>query len=287
MTYAVFGRLSEATLDTLHSLLHYFDQQSDTILIHKFLIEGHEQDYSTYTIFDKTYDFSKVDLAISIGGDGTFIRLSQMVAPFNVPILGVNTGRLGFLADIHAENIISTLVELKEEKCNIEERTLLELSSSNNCHKGCNLAVNEIAVLRRDTSSLLVANLYGDGKFINSYWADGLIISTPTGSTAYSMAAGGPIVTPESNNLIITPISPHSLTVRPLVISSDVVLTIEVESRADNYMVSVDSRSEIVDISEKLTIKQSPFILKMIIDTNHAYYATLRGKLMWGKDKRS
>lgn len=287
MKFAVFGRPSEETLDTLHHLIHYCDEHNYTILIHKFLVEDNKQDYSAYTIFDKTYDFTEVNLAISVGGDGTFIRFSRMVAPFNIPILGVNTGRLGFLADIHAENIISTLEELKEKKCNIEHRILLELNSNNNCHENSNLAINEIAVLRRDTSSLLVAKLYGDGKYINSYWADGLIIATPTGSTAYSMAAGGPIVTPESNNLIITPISPHSLTVRPLVISSDVVLTIEVESRADNYMVSIDSRSEVVDISEKLTIKQSPFKLKIVKEKNHDYYTTLREKLMWGKDKRS
>lgn len=287
MTYAVFGRPSEETLNTLQALLHYCDEHNDTILIHKFLVEGNEKHYSSYTIFDKTYDFSEVDLAISVGGDGTFIRLSRMIAPSGIPVLGVNTGRLGFLADIAADNITSTLDDLKEEKCSIENRTLLEISSTNHCHKNANLAVNEIAVLRRDTSSLLVAKLYADGKFMNSYWADGLIISTPTGSTAYSMASGGPIVTPESNNLIITPISPHSLTVRPLVISSDVVLTIEVESRADNYMVSVDSRSEVVDIKEKLTIRQSPYKLKIVKDKDHDYYSTLREKLMWGKDKRS
>lgn len=287
MIYAVFGRPSKETLDTLQMLLQYASIHHDTILIHKFLVEGQEREYSNYTIFDKRYDFSKVDLAISVGGDGTFIRLSRMVAPNGIPILGVNTGRLGFLADIHAENIVATLDDIKNKECTIEKRTLLALSTSNNSHKGTNLAVNEIAVLRRDTSSLLIVKLYGDGQFINSYWADGLIIATPTGSTAYSMASGGPIVTPESNNLIITPISPHSLTVRPLVISSDVVLTLEVESRADNYMVSVDSRSEIVDINETLTIKQSPYKLKIIKDKNHDYYSTLREKLMWGKDKRS
>jgi len=287
MTYAIFGRPSEETLDTLKTLLHYCDEHSYTVLIHKFLVEDNAQDFKSYTIFDKTYDFSEVNLAISIGGDGTFIRLSRMVAPFGVPVLGVNTGRLGFLADISGDNISGILDQFKDGQSNIENRTLLQLKSNNNIHKDSNLAVNEVAILRRDTSSLLVAKLYADGKFINSYWADGLIIATPTGSTAYSMAAGGPIVTPQSNNLIITPISPHSLTVRPLVISSDVELTVEVESRADNYLVTVDSRSEIVDINEKLTIKQSPYKLKIVKDKDHDYFCTLREKLMWGKDKRS
>ena len=287
MIFAIFGRSSEDTLTTLQDILQYCDEKSHTVLVHKFLVDDQEEKSSKYTIFDKTFDFKDVDLAISIGGDGTFIRLSRMVAPFGVPVLGVNTGRLGFLADIAAENTISTLMELEKKECHIENRTMLELQTSKNYHKNSNLAVNEIAVLRRDTSSLLVVKLYADNKFINNYWADGLIIATPTGSTAYSMAAGGPIVTPGSQNLIITPISPHSLTVRPLVISNDVELTIEVESRADNYMVSVDSRSEIVDINEKLIIKQSPYKLKVVKDKNHDYYSTLREKLMWGKDKRS
>lgn len=287
MIFAVFGRSSDETLHTLQEILHYCDDKEYTILVHKFLIEGQEEKFSKYTIFDKTCDFTEVNLAISIGGDGTFIRLSRMVAPFDVPILGVNTGRLGFLADIAAENTISTLKELEREECHIENRTLLQLQSCNDCHQNSNLAINEISILRRDTSSLLVVKLYADNKFINSYWADGLIIATPTGSTAYSMAAGGPIVSPGNQNLIITPIAPHSLTVRPLVISNDVELTIEVESRADNYMVSVDSRSQIVDIKEKLTIKQSPYKLKVVKSKNHDYYSTLREKLMWGKDKRS
>lgn len=287
MKIAVFGRSNENTLKALSTLLQYTESNKDTVLVHKFLTEKCQYNSNSYTIFDKTYDFTDIDLAISLGGDGTFIRLSRMIAPFNVPILGVNTGRLGFLADIPAENIISTLEELKEKKCFIEKRTLLQLCSTNNCHKDSNLAINEISVLRRDTSSLLVVKLYANNRYINSYWADGLIIATPTGSTAYSMAAGGPIVTPESHNLIITPISPHSLTARPLIINDNVELTVEVESRSDNYLVSIDSSSEVVDVNEKLHIKKSPYDLKVIKDKNHDYYATLREKLMWGMDKRS
>jgi len=286
MIFAVFGRPSDKTFDTLQALISYCQQEADTLLIHKFLIEGPTSDYPQDLIFDKHYDFSKVDVGISVGGDGTFIRLSRMIAPFNVPVLGVNTGRLGFLADISAECLPRTLDKIKAKQCRLENRTLLELNSTNNCHKDANLAVNEISILRRDTSSLLVVKFYADGRFINNYWADGLIIATPTGSTAYSLACGGPIVSPESHNLIITPISPHSLTVRPLVISDDVELSIEVESRADTYMVSVDSRTEIVDITEKLIIKPSPHKLKVLKNADQDYYTTLREKLMWGKDKR-
>lgn len=288
MTFAVFGRPNQNTLDVLNALLHYCKDKGNTLLVHKFLAEEYQEGNSNLPVFDKTYNFSNVDLAISIGGDGTFIRLSRMVAPFNVPVLGVNTGRLGFLADIPADNIVEILDEIgkKEKGCCVEKRTLLELSSTNNCHKNSNLAINEISILRRDTSSLLVVKLYANGQYINSYWADGLIIATPTGSTAYSMAAGGPIVAPESRNLIITPISPHSLTARPLVINDDVELSVKVESRTDNYLVSIDSRSEVVDINEKLYIKKSPYTLNVIKDKKHNYYATLREKLMWGQDKR-
>lgn len=286
MTYAVFGRPSDKTLETLQTLVAYCNEKKHVLLLHKFLVEGNESAFEEYQIYDKHFDFSGIDLGISVGGDGTFIRMSRMVAPFNVPVLGINTGRLGFLADVAAEDIVNTLEDLRQNNCNLENRTLLELQSSNNCHKDANLAVNEIAVLRRDTSSLLVVKLYANGKFINNYWADGLIISTPTGSTAYSMACGGPIVSPESNNLVVTPISPHSLTVRPIVIPDNVELSIEVASRADTYMVSVDSRSEIVGINEKLVIKPSPYKLKVLKNKDQDYYATLREKLMWGKDKR-
>ncbi len=286
MIFAVFGRPGGKTLKALEKLVKYCHEKQDTLLIHKFLSTQKQVNGENNAIFDKNDDFSALDLAISIGGDGTFIRLSRMIAPFNVPILGVNTGRLGFLADVAAKDIFDVLDNYKTQKHQLEERTLLELTSEGGCHKDANLAINEIAVLRRDTSSLLVVKLFANGKYINSYWADGLIIATPMGSTAYSMAAGGPIVAPESHNLIITPISPHSLTVRPLIISDEVELSIEVESRADNYMVSVDSRSEVVDITEKLTIKPSPHRLRIVQCQDHDYYNTLREKLMWGKDKR-
>lgn len=287
MKLAVFGRPSDATKEALQVLANYSKENNDTLLIHKFLMPNAPKDPSSFTIFDKHSDFLNIDLAMSIGGDGTFIRLSRMVAPFAIPVVGINTGRLGFLADICVNKMMEVIQHYKAQETKIEERTLLELNSSHNCHKDANLAVNEVAVLRRDTSSLLVVKLYANGQFINSYWADGLIISTPTGSTAYSMAAGGPIAHPQCNNLIITPISPHSLTVRPLVINDDVELTIEVESRAETYMVSIDSRSEVVDINEKLVIKKSPYALKVVKDKDYDYYCTLREKLMWGKDKRS
>ncbi len=286
MIFAVFGRPGEKTLATLQTLVTYCKSNKHQLWIHKFLLEEDTSRFPGCTIYDKTHDFSPVELAISLGGDGTFIRLSRMVAPFNVPVLGVNTGRLGFLADISSDEMLQTLDKYVVCDCLLEERSLLQLDSTNDYFKNANLAVNEISILRRDTSSLLMVKLYADGHFINNYWADGLIISTPTGSTAYSMASGGPIVAPDNHCLVVTPISPHSLTVRPLIIKDDVTLTIEVESRADNYMASIDSRSEVVNTGERLIIKKSPYTLKVVKDKTQDYYSTLREKLMWGKDKR-
>lgn len=285
MTYAVFGRPSEKTLEILQTLTVYCKTNNHKLLIYKSLVEGQEDKYNDFIICDKHHNFSKVDLGISIGGDGTFIRMSRILAPFNVPVLGSNTGRLGFLADIADKNLIFTLKNFENKDCDREELTLLELELSSE-DKTTYLAVNEVSVLRRDTSSLLVVKLYSNGKFINNYWADGLIVATPTGSTAYSMACGGPIVTPQSQNLVITPISPHSLTVRPLVINNDVELSIEVDSRADTFLVSLDSRSRVVNIGEKLKIRTSPHKLIVIKNKDNDYFATLREKLMWGQDKR-
>lgn len=284
MKFAVFGRPGDNTLVALHNLIDYCKVNGDELLIHKFFIES--ESFADHTIFDKTYGFEGVDLAISIGGDGTFIRFSRMIAPFGTPIIGVNTGRLGFLADVSSKDVETVLNDYKSGKCTIENRSMLELDSDCGIHLNRNIAINEISVLRQDTSSLLVINLFADGKKINSYWADGLIISTPTGSTAYSMAAGGPIVAPESGSLVITPISPHSLTVRPLVISNKCHLEVVVESRSDSYMVAIDSASQTVDISRKLSISLLPQTLKVVKQQGYDYYSTLREKLMWGKDKR-
>lgn len=286
MKFVVFGRSSERTLDALSTLMDYCTKHDDTLYIHKFLVEDNPSAYAQYTIFDKSFDFTNIDLAISIGGDGTFIRLSRMIASSNTPIVGINTGRLGFLADVCVDSIEEIIEEFKHKECSIEERTLLNLNYKCDCNFDCNIALNEISILRQDTSSLLLVHLYGDGKKINSYWADGLIIATPTGSTAYSMAAGGPIVAPNSNNLIITPISPHSLTIRPLVISDTTELRIEVEGRSDKYMVAIDSRSECLNIDEKLIIRKAPHTLKVVKHSDYNYYTTLSEKLMWGKDKR-
>lgn len=284
MKFAVFGRPGKNTINALRNLISYCSDNGDELLIHKFFME--DERFLDFEEFDKTFDFSSLDLAISIGGDGTFIRLSQMIAPFGTPIIGVNTGRLGFLADVSSEDIGGVLDDYKADKCSIEERSMLKLESDSDIHLGRNIAINEISILRQDTSSLLVINLYADGKRINNYWADGLIIATPTGSTAYSMAAGGPIVAPDNESFVITPISPHSLTVRPLIISNKCKLEVVVESRSDHYLAAVDSTSETVNIKDKLYISLLPIPLKVVKQQGYDYYSTLREKLMWGKDKR-
>ncbi len=226
------------------------------------------------------------DFVFSIGGDGTFLRAAQLVQPKNTALVGINTGRLGFLADIAMKDATTVLDEIISGHYIIEERTALALSSANG-HSVSYFSLNEIAVLRRDTSSLIVVNVYLNNQFLSAYWADGLIIATPTGSTAYSLSAGGPILHPSSANLVITPIAPHSLTVRPLVIPDDVKIRLEIESRSPNFLVSVDSQSYAFDTNQILEIERSTVKVKVVQRLTNNFYETMRNKLMWGKDIRN
>ncbi len=239
------------------------------------------------TLFDQLTEHDFPDFIISIGGDGTFLRTARMIGSNSIPIAGVNTGRLGFLADVPADEMSNLLNELAMNNHRIEKRALLHLENSCNQFQECQYALNEIAILRRDTSSLIIIHVYMNDEFLNSYWADGLIISTPTGSTAYNMSAGGPIVYPGSSSIVITPIAPHSLTVRPIVLPDDGLLTLKVESRSPNFLVSVDSRSTSIPTEQELTIRKADFKLPIVQLKNQNFYETLRTKLMWGNDKRN
>ena len=237
-------------------------------------------------VFETCDNYAQFDLAFSIGGDGSFLRAANMIADAAIPIVGVNSGNLGFLADISKDELQEAIKEIVAGKYKIEERTILQFEDKTGEFYPNVYALNEIAVLRRDTSSMLTVHTYLNGEFLNSYRSDGLLISTPTGSTAYNMGAGGPIMVPEAQNFIITPVSPHSLTVRPIVVSDSVEIRLKVESRADNFLVSLDSRSKPFEIGTELIIRKAPFKVKVLQRLNHSFYKTLRSKLMWGVDKR-
>ncbi|MDR0700575.1 MAG: NAD kinase [Tannerella sp.] len=235
-------------------------------------------------IEDETFDF---DIALSVGGDGTFLRTALEVNKQNIPILGINTGHLGFLADVGSDQIDETLDELFRGDYKIEERSLLRMCTEERVFGGFNYALNEVAVLKRDTSSMITVHTFLNDDYLTSYVADGLVVATPTGSTAYSMSVNGPILLPQNRNFILSPVAPHSLNVRPVVIPDDCIIMLNVESRTNSFLVSLDGRSEDLPVGISLKISRAGFVTRVIKRFNQTFYQTLREKLMWGADARS
>ncbi|SDK67594.1 NAD+ kinase [Catalinimonas alkaloidigena] len=227
------------------------------------------------------------DLVISLGGDGTLLETVTYVAEKETPILGINIGRLGFLATTSNDQIDSALAQVMEGYYEHDCRTLVRLESDCNLFQGLNFGLNEFTILKRDTSSMIVVHTYIDGEYLNSYWADGLIVATPTGSTGYSLSCGGPVVLPDSKNFIISPVSPHNLNVRPMVVSDTSVISFEIEGRSNNFLVSLDSRSETVDAGVQLAVRKEDFQVKLVKLNGYNFLNTLRSKLNWGYDIRN
>jgi len=227
------------------------------------------------------------DYLFSIGGDGTLLKAVTYVRTSNIPILGINTGRLGFISSVSAGQIDDALNDILKGNYQINERALLSLNTDKKLFKDKNFALNEVAVSKKDTSSMIRIDAYVDDEFLNTYWADGLVVSTPTGSTGYSLSCGGPIIMPGTNNIIITPNAPHNLNVRPIVIDDDSVVKLKVEDRDQLALVSLDSRSRAFDSDTELIIKKADFKIKLIQPQNNSFTTTIRHKLMWGLDKRS
>jgi NAD+ kinase len=231
-------------------------------------------------------DVFDLDVALSVGGDGTFLKTASRINKQGIPILGINTGRLGFLADIGSNELDDMLDEVFKNYYRTEERTLLCLRTKERLFTGSNYALNEIAVLKRDTSSMITIHASIGDDFLASYQADGLIVATPTGSTAYSMSVNGPILVPQSHSLVLSPVAPHSLNVRPLVVPDTSVITLTVESRNEYFLAALDGRSEIFPENTLLTVSKADYTTRVIKRHNHTFYKTLRDKLMWGADAR-
>ncbi|QSE98581.1 NAD kinase [Fulvivirga lutea] len=238
-------------------------------------------------MYKKGDNLGGFDAFITLGGDGTLLEAVTHIGKTEVPILGINTGRLGFLATIAKESIEGSINELLEQNYGYDERSLLTLNTQDRLFNGYNFALNDFAILKKDTSSMIVVNAYINGEFLNSYWADGVIVATPTGSTGYSMSCGGPLVLPHSENFIITPVSPHNLTVRPIVVPDNSELSFTIEGRTNNYLVALDSRLETVDDTITLNIKKADFKARLIQLSDNNYFKTLRQKLNWGLDVRN
>ena len=227
------------------------------------------------------------DLFFSLGGDGTILNALPYVLGTPIPVVGVNTGRLGFLASIGIDEIESAIEKIEAKNYQIEKRSIITLETTEGLFGNLNFALNEFTIHKSDSSSMITIHTFLNGEFLNSYWADGLIVSTPTGSTAYSLSCGGPIAMPDSENFIISPISPHNLNVRPLIISDKDILTLRVEGRNSHYLVSLDSRSTQIDATVEMTVKKASNTINLLRLQNKSFTESLRNKLMWGIDKRN
>lgn len=234
-------------------------------------------------------DIFDANFAFSLGGDGTFLETLSHIGKREIPILGFNFGRLGFLAAVSPENISQTITDFVNENFKIDSRTMITANSEIELFdEGMNFALNEIAISKTDTSSMIVIHAYINGEFLNTYWADGLMVATATGSTGYSLSCGGPLVMPHSANFIITPICPHNLFVRPMIVSDDSEISFKVESRSNNFLISMDSRAKVIgEIDATISVKKEVFKAKMIRMEGDDFMSTLRNKLKWGVDARN
>ncbi len=292
MTFAVYGKNGNSTfIEEILVLIEVLKSRNSDIFLYKPLGESlskeHNINISNFKLFSNYNDLtSDIDVFISIGGDGTFLETKSLVRDLNIPILGINTGRLGFLALVSQHDISNIVNEIIEGKYTIDQRSMLQLIVDSDEYKGYNVALNDITIQKKDTTLILI-DTYVSGEHLTSYWADGLIIATPTGSTAYSLSVGGPIVSPSLNSIIISPIAPHNLSLRPIVIPDENEIKIKVESRSLNFLVSLDHHSEVISTSVNILIKKAPYKLNIIKPENSSFYDTLRNKLMWGMDKRN
>ncbi len=239
-------------------------------------------------VFNKHQDIKdSIDVLICIGGDGTFLETINIVRNSGIPILGINTGRLGFLASTYKENIVNVLNSIKDNKYRLQTRSMLNLITEEQLFGEDNFALNELTVHKKDSSSMITIHTYIGDLYLNSYWADGLIVATPTGSTAYSLSCGGPIMVPGAQDYVITPIAPHNLNVRPVVVPDDRTIRLKIEGRGKEYLCSLDSRSVTIDSAVELTIKKANFQINVIQTENQNFLNTIRNKMMWGLDRRN
>ena len=242
-------------------------------------------EYPTFNSYDQLK--GKADVLFSFGGDGTMLDSVEYVRDTAIPVLGINMGRLGFLSSVSSDETLDAVHKILNGDYEVEKRSLLELVGEKHRFNGINYALNELSLMRKDGSSLIVIQVFVDDKLLNTYWADGLILATPTGSTAYSLSAGGPIVAPNNDSFLITPISAHNLSVRPVVISDKSVVKIKVDGRCDAYDLSLDSRTKLVDKSLQLEVKKADFSFNMVKLPGKDFFEAIRKKLLWGNDVRN
>jgi len=289
LKFAIFGNVYQAKKSaSIQKILSILNERGAEVVFdrefYQFLVENQRLNVTADGVFDGD-DFD-ADIVISMGGDGTFLKAASHVGSKNIPVMGVNMGRLGFLADVNPVSIERAFKSIYNNDFRTERHAVIEVKSDGDWHTACPYALNDIAVLKRDDASMISIRASVNGEYVVTYRADGLVISTPTGSTAYSLSNGGPIVAPQASVLCLTPVAPHSLNVRPIVIPDNAEITISVESRNHNFLVAVDGRSERCDEGQTLTIRRAPYDIQIVKRRGHKYFSTLREKMMWGADTR-
>lgn len=290
MRIAIYGKLSATeNIQSVTAFLERLLQNDVDVTVFEYLRASIESTFSGHTIdyFSAHNQLSGCDFLVSFGGDGTLLDATTFVRDSELPILGINTGRLGFLTEFGKDETDEAVDALLNGNFTIDKRALLKVENSETDFDGYPYALNELTVHKKDTTSMVTVDVHLNDVFLNSYWADGLIISTPTGSTAYSLSCEGPILTPDNQSFIINPIAPHNLNVRPLVIPDNGVLTLTIQSRSNDFLASLDSRSKSITCQSSITITKSPFSINLIRRPGQSFLNTLRHKLFWGNDRRN
>lgn len=291
MRIALHGRdTRSASAGFIEKLVEHLHQRNVEVIISDKLaahIPSKDRRRLKLKTFTHKDNLAKVDFLISVGGDGTLLESVTYVGKSGVPILGINTGRMGFLATTHRNDVHQAIEDLIDGNFEIDERTLLRLSSNRELFDNIPFALNDLTIMKKDSSSMITVHVHVDGELLNSYWADGIIVATPTGSTGYSLSCGGPLVYPKSDSFVITPVSPHNLTARPIVISDNSEIRFSIEGRSKKFLISLDSRYETIDASTQLTVNKEKFTIKLVLLPGYHYFKTLRQKLNWGLDVRN
>ena len=294
MKVGIYGQFYPTNAGTyIAELLELLKRKNINVIIEKNFLElihlnkTINEDYSHFSTFEELNN--SFDLFFCIGGDGTILKSINYIRNLDIPIVGINTGRLGFLATMQKEEIKSSLETILQKNYSISSRTVLNIRTNPPNHDPIfkNISLNEIAVSRKNTTSMITVDTWLNDQYLNSYWADGLIVSTPTGSTGYSLSCGGPVITPDAGSIIITPIAPHNLNARPLVVKDDTKITLRVSGREESHLVSMDSRIATLENDTEIIIEKAPYTINLVELKGDSFLHTLRKKLMWGEDKRN
>lgn len=292
MRIAVYGRQfnDQAVLPYIQQVFDNLSQHKVEIYVHHQLngyLEGKINTVNYNVLKDNDQIKGFIDLFLTLGGDGTLLDMVSVISDSGVPVIGINFGRLGFLASVNKSDIAAAIHAVVNNQFTLDNRGLLSIDSELKIFGKDNFALNDITIHKRDDSAMITTHMFLDGEFLNSYWGDGIIIATSTGSTAYSLSCGGPIIFPQSNSIVVTPVSPHNLNVRPIVLPDCSKLSFDVECRSSNYLLSCDSRTAVIDKPMQFHVHKAGFELNLIRLNNESYLSTLRNKLLWGLDARN